>query len=1647
MAKPPLDSLEAVPIARLNPDIPSIDSHVVHALITLTWPYNSIKKCVAFRAAEPDFRLRQDNGQVRIQLHGPAARAVADSGLGSGDELILSLEGAGWVAEEQPSRLSGSGIKWQLNFKDKLRLLVSGDQETLKLSFGGNLNTNCIYQATFAEDGGHKLIDIPAESHKYSAEPLSQHEAMSPECEKTPDTGLDTCSNSVRNRFNDVLDGEYSSPAYLKRQRLSHGSLFEGSWEEDGGIVGKGRKRIRFGYQRTSWRLTSQSPPEEPEPEPRPRSQPKSEPGPEIDTELPAAHSRLYCPDPALRRALSGSPLWAQGSDDFFQASGAPFDATAEESPLPNICSGESGRVSTALSQDDVEKTNAPCPSTSNSDTQVTTDCINEDALGNDKLISPAGQNFHVVGSDPAPTNTSNEAASLRSDSHDVPFDRVPPRETSQDRYPLEYLEQRPFEPYTSSQSSTPPDIVARPPPPQELGNTHPHSYPHHSTSVSHGGNDIGISWAITSQPAGPEPLAEQFHVEAPVEEYNESHTSTRYQIPQLVPERPATYLRDEEDETLIWASRDALLDQQEQVEIGNGGDVEEEGESDEIEDQGADYDIRNYADVQDDEEGYEDPEFERSEECYDEDSHDEQEGYSNHAYQGEYDQHEDELPHREGLYGELHTFQQQALHNAPPRAQGSQPEVINLISDSEDEDEDEREQEGIQNEEDERVDKEEEEHGIVSSDSGAQVPVPSLPYSLPRMALGPGKDDGDSTLRNGTFDPARNYIAPLSVSLRSALAPEAGMGVSEIKDEAVEESKEILQRSLRTSEARSGSQHWHTVNDGYSFAEAEIPVPSLEQEAHGADQASTLSFRRLSKAQAMGNAAPTGDVLREESMAEEDRDVAVPSNDEKAESLVVECLVSGHVVLESSSPIAKKGSYEPQTQPLVEHDMVSDECQPVNMGAGLEVIRLDSDEEDDYDPGENASEETVSNYSKKDLNTGEIGAQKTGFEKLAAEEDGAAQEQVVTFHDEIHIEEVTKEKLSIERVHEQANHHDTVDTGREETPPTMEIGKQRHTSCPGSPSPAAVEEQPLARIAASDTPPPVEEQVSMDYSDAPAPVEYVRMVDDGVESHGSQISNSHFKKDRDGAPSNSNGETAASLSPQEEVMEQAAVDVAQSFATSTQVTADDRLMDEVNDETQPTDITSSANSMTDEGESIDLDKGSEETPSIADALVVQAPHSNPEAKTSDCHETHTENKTRQASKDDADAALYKVETASPALVPVPVPAPVCQGASAARMLCRRTRSHIQLESPSTPSTRYSRHGSDTKAGSNFASEIDSEVVSTSTRPRRRGRPPKAKPEPKQATTKTVNVIPDVVTPTTPTRRVTRQVSRTVESAGSGSGDGSINLARAAIAERKGTHQHSQSFDSVQSARVLRSSFRRSPSPEIISPVARDDPSSAYQDGSVELARASLRSRARQDVSPKRSKATPPKANAEMSSTVDKECLEKTLKKELGEYSPLTGFRKYVNREKFSGILVAAAEPAEPFRVRGGRREFLLTFPATDHSIASAGHAVAVKIYHRNRERLPIIKPGDGVLLRIFSVIAIKGKGFGLQSNAESRWVVFEKEGEGAQIRDGPVEVSDAEEKWARDQMAWFGSLDEKIKRKMEREEARTREVALEKAK
>lgn len=114
------------PIADLSPALHSFSTKWFQAVVTLIWPYSSSTGTLTVLLAEPDFRLRRAKGQVRVKLTGSSAKSVAEAGIGSGDELKLSLLGAEFVQDDTAAhgRTPGKGIDWELAYTERLYVQV-----------------------------------------------------------------------------------------------------------------------------------------------------------------------------------------------------------------------------------------------------------------------------------------------------------------------------------------------------------------------------------------------------------------------------------------------------------------------------------------------------------------------------------------------------------------------------------------------------------------------------------------------------------------------------------------------------------------------------------------------------------------------------------------------------------------------------------------------------------------------------------------------------------------------------------------------------------------------------------------------------------------------------------------------------------------------------------------------------------------------------------------------------------------------------------------------------------------------------------------------------------------------------------------------------------------------------------------------------------------------------------------------------------------------------------------------------------------------------------------------------------------------------------------------------------------------------------
>lgn len=120
-----LHNASHIPIAQLTPLLSAPSSRAITAIVTLVWPFSSITNTITIGLAEPDFRLRRTRGQVRVQFSGSTAKQVRDSGLGSGDKILLGLDGAEWTKRDETVNTPGRDIEWELKYTERLLLEVS----------------------------------------------------------------------------------------------------------------------------------------------------------------------------------------------------------------------------------------------------------------------------------------------------------------------------------------------------------------------------------------------------------------------------------------------------------------------------------------------------------------------------------------------------------------------------------------------------------------------------------------------------------------------------------------------------------------------------------------------------------------------------------------------------------------------------------------------------------------------------------------------------------------------------------------------------------------------------------------------------------------------------------------------------------------------------------------------------------------------------------------------------------------------------------------------------------------------------------------------------------------------------------------------------------------------------------------------------------------------------------------------------------------------------------------------------------------------------------------------------------------------------------------------------------------------------------
>ena len=119
-----IENQTLLPIAELNPSLDSSKTKIA-GTVALVWPYSQSKGRARILLVERDQRLRDKKGQVLIEFKGSSAKAVARSGLTSGDAVTLSLVGVGWSKNNTINQTPGRSVEWEMVFGDRVVLLVS----------------------------------------------------------------------------------------------------------------------------------------------------------------------------------------------------------------------------------------------------------------------------------------------------------------------------------------------------------------------------------------------------------------------------------------------------------------------------------------------------------------------------------------------------------------------------------------------------------------------------------------------------------------------------------------------------------------------------------------------------------------------------------------------------------------------------------------------------------------------------------------------------------------------------------------------------------------------------------------------------------------------------------------------------------------------------------------------------------------------------------------------------------------------------------------------------------------------------------------------------------------------------------------------------------------------------------------------------------------------------------------------------------------------------------------------------------------------------------------------------------------------------------------------------------------------------------
>ena len=413
----------STPIAHLHPDLEH-DNSSVAGIVTLIWPYAASKSTFSLLLVEPDFRLRSNRGQVRVHFQGSSAKAVARSGISSGDQLLLSLRGAQWVKDSTAATTPGRGIDWQPQYGERLVLQVRGLQQRNRIANGYFLQIHRPSQRPTTLD-----IDHPTPS----PEPPLQ---TSTPVQSPPHNNYYASSTGTA-----LLDAQlWASPAFLKRSRIL--TTYYDPFIEDEFPDNDRRKRTKFGRGSDQWRFAERTPSPEKESETPPSeiaspSRPPAQDRPRVEEfqpPLPEAHSTRSPPVPsssATKDLIDRSELEVPSEGGFTAKDTSVEDGEGPSTLLGQVNAGDQmiyedaedgniGNTAVATPESPHTKIGLNEVEVEASTTRPTSPTSDAHCVGDEKLREPAQT---VQASPPASIKMSSSASSSSAPRNDSDLD------------------------------------------------------------------------------------------------------------------------------------------------------------------------------------------------------------------------------------------------------------------------------------------------------------------------------------------------------------------------------------------------------------------------------------------------------------------------------------------------------------------------------------------------------------------------------------------------------------------------------------------------------------------------------------------------------------------------------------------------------------------------------------------------------------------------------------------------------------------------------------------------------------------------------------------------------------------------------------------------------------------------------------------------------------------------------------------------------------------------------------------------------------------------------------------------------------------------------------------------------------------------